>query len=600
MQWSQLRKRIENTIAESVRVRIQFGSTSYRHSHDQEGRGWIAIDGHEILNMASLTFEIEHYQREMVEPLGDKERTRELHGKNLFAQWDFNGSLFSYLNLSIDDILRSDNALIRAVGMLDARVGKRRLKKIDVTHEHDLVKRLYYLRCEAEQIADVERAEAHRDLTSMLDRPQSWFQEQRHVAKKIQQQSIDIISRAKKTRKLRGLISQIYHQKISKEELDTATSKEIFAGYEQTANRDLLCKTLLLVESKSKLLKTVGHVRGVIALTLDALQWIRPIEEWIPKSSNPDRQFCSLARHLWAKYDVPVFMDHAWFHGDAVQQGWFKHLGRGGNIRTVDDLLVPLTKKMAHHFLQAPAAYSIEGAFRWGQVHALGGDQRIVDSLIETRLVHDFRDNPFWLTVLRFFIRNPMLDPVHINPIIDYIWNQRYEPRIVFVDQGVAEERGPERPNFSMRGRTVHSLLKAVEVWHQRLGRETRSGHLHWKKSETSDYTFIEGNQKSQNMKIWRIRELLSSKELIAEGRQMRHCVATYANSCHIGICSIWTMDVETEKGIEKLLTIELHHATNKICQVRGKLNRLATVKEKDVIKRWAIQEDIEIAAYIS
>ncbi|MBM4429541.1 MAG: hypothetical protein FJ026_04225, partial [Chloroflexi bacterium] len=277
-------------------------------------------------------------------------------------------------------------------------------------------------------------------------------------------------------------------------------------------------------------------------------------------------------------------MDKAWLEGGAVQQKWFKLLGNGGSIRTAADLPVPLTKMMVHHFLQAPVTYSIEAAFRWAQVHALGGDQHLADALLETRLVRDFRDNNFWLSVLRFFVNNPMLDTVHIHPIVDYIWNQRYEPRVVFVQPGVAEEISPEQPAFSMRGRRVDALLRAVDAWHRRLGRETRGGDFKWEKSDVADWTFIEGDKEAKNMKVWRITELLSSNELVAEGRQMRHCVASYGRSCFRGRCSIWKMDVETEEGVEKLLTVQVYMANKMIGQIRGKYNRLATDEEKAVI----------------
>jgi len=232
-------------------------------------------------------------------------------------------------------------------------------------------------------------------------------------------------------------------------------------------------------------------------------------------------------------------MDKAWLNGNVIQQGWFRTIGTGENIRKAANLPITLTKKMAHWFLQAPDAYSIDAGFRWAQVTSLGGDRRLVDALLETRIAHDFRDDDFWLSVLRFFIRNPMLDPVQINPIIDYIWNQRYENQIVFCDPGVAEQMGPEQPNFSMKGRTVISLLKAVDSWHKRLGRERKGGNLQWHTSGIKPATYIEGTKQTQDMKVWRIRELLSSNELIGEGRNMRHCVASYANSCSNGICSL-------------------------------------------------------------
>ena len=72
-------------------------------------------------------------------------------------------------------------------------------------------------------------------------------------------------------------------------------------------------------------------------------------------------------------------MDSVWFLGNgrgAVQQHeWFLQVGRGQNIRTAD-LPLPYMKRMAHHFMQAPADFTVEAALRWGQIHGLGGDAR--------------------------------------------------------------------------------------------------------------------------------------------------------------------------------------------------------------------------------
>ena len=225
--------------------------------------------------------------------------------------------------------------------------------------------------------------------------------------------------------------------------------------------------------------------------------------------------------------------------------------------------------------------------------------KKIADAILETRLVENFEDDDFWLSVIRFFIRNPMLDTVHINPLVDYIHNQRFENRVEFVERGVAQELGPQQPNFTMRGRTVQTLLNDVDEWHRRLGREVKSGKLQWTKSKVHDFKFIEGDKQSKNMKIWRITELLTSQELISEGRALNHCVATYANSCKNGRSTIWTLDCQTEEGTEKLLTIELDQKTKTIKQIRGKRNRLATEKEKNVIYRWVDTEGLKVAAYL-
>lgn len=336
------------------------------------------------------------------------------------------------------------------------------------------------------------------------------------------------------------------------------------------------------------------YILGLTELFRDQYAWIRQIKSWKPRSHNPDRQFSSLARHLFANYHVPRFMDKAWLTGNRLHQKWFRHIGDGQNIRTASDLPVPLTKMMAHHFLSCPDHHSIHGAFRWAQARALGADKEMANAIVQTRLSDTFRDKDFWLSVLSFLGRNPMLDTVHIGPIVDYIWNQKYEDVMVFVERGVVENRGPAQPNFTMKGRTVNSLLQQVDRWHQGLGKRKAGIDLAWLKSPVLDFEFIEGTAERKNMRIWRIDELLSSQELIDEGRKMRHCVATYAQSCHHGSCGIWSMTLQTKEGIQKVLTIEVRLPSKTIRQVRGKMNRLPDAKEREIIQRWAAKEKLD------
>jgi hypothetical protein len=73
---------------------------------------------------------------------------------------------------------------------------------------------------------------------------------------------------------------------------------------------DLVFETAI-VERQPKL-----YVEGLIRLHERRGQWIRDPLEWRPTSHNARRQFSSLARHLLARYDVPVFLDAAWLRGD--------------------------------------------------------------------------------------------------------------------------------------------------------------------------------------------------------------------------------------------------------------------------------------------
>ena len=197
----------------------------------------------------------------------------------------------------------------------------------------------------------------------------------------------EIMTQEKKGRNLKEIIPKLYSQELRVKQLRNATTREIAVAFQESGTPKVLLKLLLYIEDNSDLLQDATYIQGITALATHYGSWIRPIEQWHVKSHNRDRQFSELTRHLFAAYDVPLFMDGVWFSGNEIHQNWFKHIGVGQNIRTAPDIPVALTKKMAHHFLKAPEQYTVEEALRWGQVHALGGDRCLVDALRETQLI---------------------------------------------------------------------------------------------------------------------------------------------------------------------------------------------------------------------
>ena len=343
------------------------------------------------------------------------------------------------------------------------------------------------------------------------------------------------------------------------------------------------------------------YIEALALVAAHTRSWLRPIEDWKPRSHSSSRQFTSLLRHLFSRYDdVPVFFDTVWLTGRskeaAERRRWYLHVGRGQNIRHCY-LPIALTKKMAHHFMQAPNDITVDQALRWGQIHGLGGDERLARAVFGTRLTATFDNDDFWSTVIRWFIQHPMLDRAHVGPIVDYLHRQRFLPEQVFVAPGHREETAAPQPNLTMKGRTPESLLGRVQDWHRSLSRGNRVQIRQWQPSGINGFEFLEG--KGGNLQCWTIRELLSSKALVSEGRQLKHCVATYDTSCSQGYCSIWTMEVESFACIDKVVTIEVRNHARMICQIRGKANRLPNQKERQMVQRWADSAGLRIAAYI-
>ncbi len=388
---------------------------------------------------------------------------------------------------------------------------------------------------------------------------------------------------------------------------------EVFSSLEGDA-RDAFLRLLLHIQDCTDLLRSEPVIRhfGTQAgnTYIDALSalakhhgvWLRSPESWRPPTHNSRRQFSSLARHLMAKYPTPVFMDSVWFKGRAPeaqkQQQWFLGIGDGKSPRELD-VPVRFTKRMVHHFFHAPADCTVEAAFRWGQVLGLGGDVRLVEAILGSKLAADFAHDEFWISVIRWLIDNPMLDRLHVAPIVDYIHYQKFEPQQVATAPGEIEPR-PLQPEFSMKGRTPASLLRQIQEWHGELQKEPQQTQVQWYESGIGEFDWTEGTTASENHRHWTIKEILTRKDLFGEGCAMRHCVASYENSCATGQTSIWSMGIERNGGRRKrALTVEVGIDRKILCQARGKTNRLPTEKEMDILRRWAIQEGLTVAEHV-
>ncbi|MEC5206517.1 hypothetical protein QF022_001473 [Vogesella perlucida] len=171
MKWSQVKKRVEESLAESVRGRVEFWMTRYRHAHDHVGEGWITIDKVRVASMGTQTFFNEYYgtahklrvERDCLD-YRDPEQQEEYYKayqeadtlmveRGIFSQGDFSNALFEFLNLSIDQALFSDSPITRGLAVLDHRFGKRRIAQFDISNEHPLVAMLYEFRRSAEGVA---------------------------------------------------------------------------------------------------------------------------------------------------------------------------------------------------------------------------------------------------------------------------------------------------------------------------------------------------------------------------------------------------------------------------------------------------------------
>jgi hypothetical protein len=159
MKWSKLKKEIEDNICDNLKKRISINLTHYRAVHEPESRFWITYDGNEIISISKMQW-LNKWVKIRLEYRESKGTENEfdyaanvMHSNGDYYIEDIQDSLYQYMNLSIDEALTSKNFIIKALAMIDKRLGKRRLNSIILDNmEHHLVKKLYIIRCDVEGI----------------------------------------------------------------------------------------------------------------------------------------------------------------------------------------------------------------------------------------------------------------------------------------------------------------------------------------------------------------------------------------------------------------------------------------------------------------
>ncbi len=316
----------------------------------------------------------------------------------------------------------------------------------------------------------------------------------------------------------------------------------------------------------------------VCLILIASEDWVRPLDNWKPGGKSRYSHYKSLIDHLFVKYPVPkLFYLLAGTH----HRGWngmafFVRVARGEKVAKCFDgsILkhprIPMTKRMCHHLMLLDEEADFICGVRNAQAMALGGGKELARALGWTFLGRGIlKDEDFWLTVTRWFCEQPAFDHSQIGPILDYIKN-RHEADI----------------GFSMKGRTVRSLTRDIEEWHRQLAMAEKLTRFNFKASGFNAGTWeLEGQHGGKRQKfVWTINELMTSKDLHAEGKTMRHCVYSYAEDIQKGTSSIWSL----RRNGARILTVEVWKGGKKVVQARGKCNRSPKKYELNVLGRWA------------
>jgi hypothetical protein len=143
-----------------------------------------------------------------------------------------------------------------------------------------------------------------------------------------------------------------------------------------------------------------------------------------------------------------------------------------------------------------------------------------------------------------------------------------------------------------MKGRSVLAMMRGMEEWHADLAKRKAVVGKEYKPSglKAGHYEFKHRAQDGNFITVrYEVNEIITSKQLHAEGSALKHCVLSYSWSIEQGSCSIWSMTIDSERAI----TIEVRG--RQICQARGLRNRQSTSEEFKIMQQWAQENQLSI-----
>ena len=132
MQWSKIKKKFEESLADKLKGRLDIHIAVYRKPKNSS-RAVIYFDKEQIIEVSIPCSEDMNYK----------------YPKNTR---NFGEAIGDIINISINEAIGSEDVIIQGLAFLDKRMGKRRLLKINYPKLHPFAKTLFELRANCEGI----------------------------------------------------------------------------------------------------------------------------------------------------------------------------------------------------------------------------------------------------------------------------------------------------------------------------------------------------------------------------------------------------------------------------------------------------------------
>jgi hypothetical protein len=153
MKWSKLKKLVEERFSPALAGRVSIYST--RYGNCTCGRAWLTIDGQEIANFCTRALANKEFEEMMIQrglpPDPFDAKTDTPFGYGELSRQDAYAACWAFVHdLSVEQAVADSDPLVQTLAVLDSRLGKRRLSKLDAANMHPLAQKMLLVRMEAE------------------------------------------------------------------------------------------------------------------------------------------------------------------------------------------------------------------------------------------------------------------------------------------------------------------------------------------------------------------------------------------------------------------------------------------------------------------
>lgn len=207
----------------------------------------------------------------------------------------------------------------------------------------------------------------------------------------------------------------------------------------------------------------------------------------------------------------------------------------------------------------------------------MGGSARLASAVLRTRAALDFATDETWLPLFAKLANDDTFELNQLGPVTDFV---AYELR--------------RRGSFSMKRRTIDSVVASMHAWHRELGelRNIRAYGI----ARNASWTRYTGAKPLKGESL-SITEICSVDELFEEGRLMRHCVVSYVHDCLRGATSIWAVTPLDSRANapDTRATVRLDVARARVVEARSVANRPISEACRRFIARWADRHGLDL-----